>query len=82
MRSEKTKPRQRAVTYQFTGYSQSGLFFTGELRVDDDTPLDRVAIKVAHECARRSISAGYLWDPFNLQIAIKRKRKLRRASHK
>ena len=70
------------MTYHYAGFSQSGLFFTGELSVPSDTPLDRVAIKVAHECARRSISAGYLWDPFNLQIAIKRKRKTRRASHK
>jgi hypothetical protein len=71
------------VIYLYSGFSQSGLFFTGELSVADDTPLDRVAIKAAHECARRSISAGYLWDPFNLQIAIKRKRKPpHRASHK
>lgn len=70
------------MTYHYAGYSQSGLFFTGELSVPNDTPLDRIAIKVAHECARRSISAGYLWDPFNLQIAIKRKRKPRRASYK
>jgi hypothetical protein len=70
------------MTYQFVGYSQSGLFFTGELSVPDNTQPNRVTIKVAHECARRSISAGYLWDPFNLQIAIKRKRKTRRASHK
>jgi hypothetical protein len=70
------------MTYRFVGSSQSGLFFAGELSVPDNTPPDRVAIKVAHECARRSISAGYLWDPFNLQIAIKRKRKTRRASHK
>ena len=71
------------ITYRFAGSSQSGLFFTGEISVPDDTPPDRVAIKVAHECARRSIAAGYLWDPFNLQIAIKRKRKTRRrASHK
>lgn len=70
------------MTYHYAGFSQSGLFFTGEISVADNTPVDRIAIKVAHECARRSISAGYLWDPFNLQIAIKRKRKTPRASHK
>lgn len=70
------------MTYHYAGFSQSGLFFTGEINVADNTPVDRIAIKVAHECARRSISAGYLWDPFNLQIAIKRKRKTPRASHK
>jgi hypothetical protein len=70
------------MTYRFAGSSQSGLFFTGELSLADNTPLDRVAVKVAHECARRSISAGYFWDPFNFQIAIKRKTKTRHAAHK
>ena len=39
----------QTATYHYAGFSQGGLFFTGEISVADDTPLDRVAIKVAHE---------------------------------
>jgi len=74
-----TLSSQRAMTYQFAVWSKSDLMFGGEVEAPT---IDQATIKAAHEGARLAYGMQLDWDPFNLRIAIKPKRRQRRASHK
>jgi hypothetical protein len=66
------------MKYRFAVFSGTGLMFAGEVEA---LTLDQATIKAAHEGARIAYGMQLDWDPFNLRIAIKPKRKQRRATN-